>query len=175
MAIPKTIFWVVSLATLNINRSLRWDLNLALILPRNLDFVVVYAPSYPAPAMEPALIAIHRHSWHCDSPDAKLWVLIFFPCPLQRQHLHLWLLPGWPLIKASSLTLWLTPVLFVMTAVALVQNQPSGDRLVLLDTIFFQLSGIYCWTGNNSVCKYILHDIQAITSVGNAVVPSQFP
>ncbi|XP_068254021.1 zinc finger CCHC domain-containing protein 24 isoform X2 [Nyctibius grandis] len=67
----------------------------------------------------------------------------------QQQHLHLWLLPGWSLIKASSLTLWLTPVLFVMTAVTLVQNQTSGDRLVLLDTIFFQLSGIYCWTGNN--------------------------
>lgn len=54
----------------------------------------------------------------------------------------------------------------MMTAVALVQNQPSGDRLVLLDTVFFQLSGIYCWTGNNLVCKYILHDIQAITFHG---------
>ncbi|XP_068254023.1 zinc finger CCHC domain-containing protein 24 isoform X4 [Nyctibius grandis] len=78
--------------------------------------------------------------------------IISFPYSLTyhlQQHLHLWLLPGWSLIKASSLTLWLTPVLFVMTAVTLVQNQTSGDRLVLLDTIFFQLSGIYCWTGNN--------------------------
>ncbi|KAJ7417801.1 hypothetical protein WISP_62525 [Willisornis vidua] len=85
----------------------------------------------------------------------------------QQQHLRLWLLPGWPLIKASFPTLWLTPVLFVMTAVALVQNQPSGDRLVLLDTIFFQLSGIYCWTGNNLICKYILYDIQVTTFMGN--------
>lgn len=69
MAVPKAISWVVTLATLNINR---WDLNLPLILARNLDFVVVYAPSYHAPAMELVLAAIQRHSWHYNSPDAKL-------------------------------------------------------------------------------------------------------
>lgn len=168
MAVPKAISRVVTLATLNINR---WDLNPPLILPRNLDFVVVYAP-YSAPAVELVLAAIHQHSWHYNRPDTKLWILIFFPCLLYRQHLRLWLLPGWPPIKASPLTLWLTPVLFVMTAVTLV-HQPSGDQLaVLLDTIFFQLSGIYCWTGNKLVCKYILHYIRAITSMGNAMAPS---
>lgn len=72
VAIPKAVS----------NRILRWDLHLPLILPRNLDFVVVYAPSYPAPAMEPVPVAIHWHSWHCNSPDATLWILIFFPYPL---------------------------------------------------------------------------------------------
>lgn len=82
MAIPIVVFQVVTSATLSINIHLRQDLNLPLILSKNLDFVVVfvYAPSYPAPAVELLLIAIHQHSWHCNNPDAKLWTLIFFPC-----------------------------------------------------------------------------------------------
>lgn len=36
----------------------------------------------PCSSKEPVLTAIHQHSWHRNSPDAKLWILIFFSCLL---------------------------------------------------------------------------------------------
>lgn len=83
--LSKEISCLVTLSTLNKQnkkKKLQMELNSTSYYFKKFEFHSCLFSSLYCSTMEPVLLAFYQCSWQCISPDAKLWIFIFFPWPL---------------------------------------------------------------------------------------------